>query len=88
MDIKNFLYAKGCGKFNVGSIVKIISVKKCKFGYNNIMTDCIGQTTVITNKKLNYDDITWEYKIKADDGRFTWSDNCFELIGRTVIKNE
>jgi hypothetical protein len=52
------------------------------------MTDCIGQTTVITSKKLSYDDITWEYKIMADNGNFTWSSNCFEPIGRAVMKNE
>lgn len=73
-------------KFNVGNKVKIISVKKCNFGYNNMMKDCIGQTTVITSKK-NYDGITWEYKIMADNGTFTWSSNCFEPI-RAVMKNE
>ena len=85
MNIKNFF---ADGRFNVGNKVKIISVKKCKFGYNNIMADCIGQTTVITSKKLSYDDITWEYKIMADNGNFTWSSNCFEPIGRIIMKNE
>lgn len=85
MNIKNFF---ADGRFNVGNKVKIISVKKCKFGYNDIMADCIGQITVITSRKLSYDDITWEYKIMADNGNFTWSSNCFEQIGRIVMKNE
>lgn len=75
-------------ELKVGDKVRIVNVRDCLFGYNPTMIGLTGQTTVITNKKLNYDDITWEYKIKADDGRFTWSDNCFELIGRTVMKNE
>lgn len=85
MNTKNFF---SDNRFNVGNKVKIISITKCKFGYNNIMTDCIGQTTVITSKKLSYDNITWEYKIMADNGKFTWSSNCFEPIGRIVMKNE
>ena len=40
MNIKNFF---ADGRFNVGNKVKIISVKKCKFGYNNIMADCRPQ---------------------------------------------
>lgn len=79
-------------KFNIGDKVKIVNVKNCEFGYNDVMFDFLGQTTTIINEEPGfYSSIGRIYKIKADKGRFSWSANCLKLLTKRtvmVIKNE
>lgn len=66
--------------FQVGDLVSISpNATNCTFGCNGEMMDLIGYETMITSVWVTNEDED-AYSIEADNGHWTWSENCFIAV--------
>lgn len=64
--------------YKIGDVVKVAKFDDCIYGVNPDMYKLIGSYVHITEVQWRGDYAAFKYEIVEDNGRFWWSDQCFE----------
>ena len=74
---------------NIGEEVIIVSsANKCIYGCNSYMKKLIGCTAVVTNISWDTSNLTYEYRLDIDQGRYMWCDKCIEAAGTDIEESD
>lgn len=65
-------------KFRIGEEVAITGVKKCAWGSNKHMDSMVGSVVTIASVNWSESKQKHYYKLREDNGGWTWDDSCFE----------